>query len=79
MTALNDKSLSLEDIKAAMDERYGKWAVTQLVPVWRVEPEKFAIQLGISDKKGEKRNMGEVGTKEVIYIAFGGRSACEIP
>lgn len=47
--------------------------------VWRVEPEKFAIQLGVFDKKDEKRSMGEAGRKEAIYIAFGGKSACEIP
>lgn len=30
---------------------------------WR-EPEKFAIQLGVFDKKDEKRSMGEAGPKK---------------
>ena len=81
--AIYDQSVSLEDIQAAVNERYGKWAVTELTKtqlrVWRVEPEKFAIQLAAFSKKDEKRNLGEAGTKEAIYIAFGGRSACDIP
>jgi hypothetical protein len=85
MTVLYDKSTPVNDVKAALDERYGKWALPEnddaAVPVklWRVEPEKFAIQLSVADKKDEKRNIAEVGTKQAIYIAFGGRSACNIP
>jgi hypothetical protein len=82
MTALYDKSVALDDIRAAIDERYGKWAVPELVNsplrVWRVEPEKFAIQLAVATRKDEKRNMAEAGTKQAIYIAFGGMSACNI-
>jgi len=26
----------------------------------------------------EKRNMADAGTKQVIYIAFGGKSACNV-
>jgi len=47
--------------------------------LWRVEPEKFAIQLSIADKKDAKRNIAEAGAKRAIYIAFGGTSACSIP
>jgi hypothetical protein len=83
MTALYDKSIPLEDIRAAIDEHYGKWAVPKFVnssmKIWRVEPEKFAIQLSTASKKDEKRNIAEAGTKRAIYIAFGGRSACSIP
>jgi hypothetical protein len=83
MTALYDKSIPLDDIRAAIDERYGKWAVPEFVnsplKLWRVEPEKFAIQLSIATKKDEKRNVADAGTKQAIYIAFGGRSACDIP
>jgi hypothetical protein len=83
MTALYDKSVPLNDIQAAIDERYGKWAVPGLVNsplrVWRVEPEKFAIQLAVASRKDEKRNIAEAGTKRAIYIAFGGMSACNIP
>ena len=85
MTALYDKSVSVEDVRAAIDERYGKWAVPSnddaAVPIklWRVEPEKFAIQLGVGDKKTEKMNIADAGTKQAIYLAFGGRSACNAP
>jgi len=85
MTALYDKSIPVEDVKAAIDEHYGKWALplnddaAGPVKLWRVEPEKFAIQLSVADKKDEKRNRAEAGTKRAIYIAFGGRSACSIP
>jgi len=83
MTAVYDKSVSLDDVKAAIDEVYGKWALSQFVnsPVklWRVEPGKFAIQLSVADKKDEKMNIADAGTKIVIYIAFSGRSACSVP
>jgi hypothetical protein len=83
MTALFDKSIPLDDIKAAIDERYGKWAVPEFVnsplKIWRVEPEKFAIQLSVASKKDEKRNMADAGTRQAIYLAVGGKSACNIP
>jgi hypothetical protein len=45
-----------------------------------VESEKFAIQLSAADKKDVKSKLAdEVGTKRIIYIAFGGRSACKTP
>ena len=83
MTALYDKSIPVDDVKAAIDGRYGKWALADFanspVKLWRVETKKFAIQLSVADKKDEKRNIAEAGTKQAIYIAFGGRSACNIP
>src|SRR5215472_8181996 len=51
MTALYDKSVPLDDVKAAIDEQYGKWALAQFantsIKIWRVEPERFAIQLSV--------------------------------
>jgi hypothetical protein len=83
MTALFDKSVPLDDIKAAIDGRYGKWAVPEFLnsplKLWRVEPEKFAIQLSVATKKDEKRNIADAGTRQALYIAFGGKSACNIP
>jgi hypothetical protein len=80
MTALYDKSVAVDDVKAAIDERYEKWALADFanspVKLWRVEPEKFAIQLSVAGKEDEKRNIAEAGTKKAIYISFGGRSAC---
>lgn len=83
MKAPYDKSISLDDIKAAIDERYGKWALPGFensgMKLWRVEPEKFAIQLSVADKADEKRQLADAGTKQAIYIAFGGASACNVP
>lgn len=79
MTARYDRSVSVEELTATIDEQYGKWTVPHFDKgphrLWRVEPEKFAIQLVVLDKRDEKRGV-EAGTKELILIAFGGRSAC---
>jgi hypothetical protein len=83
MTALYDKSVAIKDIAAAIDERYGKWAIREFekspLKLWRVEPEKFAIQLSTANKQDEKRKIADAGTKQALYIAFGGRSACNVP
>ncbi|MFY9561598.1 MAG: hypothetical protein WAQ52_15300 [Terriglobales bacterium] len=69
-----DKSVSMDDLKAAIDERYGKWAVagftTGSVMLWRVVPEKFVIQLGAADKRDERSDGVEAGTKNVIYLSL---------
>jgi hypothetical protein len=83
LTALYDKSIPVDDVESAVDERYAKWVVPPFagpgLRLWRVESEKFAIQLTVADKYDEKRNVAEAGTKKVIYVAFGGESACKIP
>ena len=83
VTALYDKSVPVDDVKSAINARYGKWASADFVNsplnLWRVESEKFSIQASVADQKDEKRHVAESGTKQGIYIAFGGRSACNIP
>ena len=59
-----DKSVSMSDIKASIDDHYGKSTYvidneTSPVKVWRVEPEKIAIQLAVEDN----------GMKAVIYLS----------
>jgi len=82
-TVLYDKSISMDAVEAAIDERYKKWAPADFanspLRLWRVEPEKLVIQLSVADKKDQKRNVAEVGTKLVIFLPFGGRSACANP
>jgi len=84
--ALYDKSVSVDDIKTAIDARYGKWALsgndTLPVKLWRVEPEKFAIQLAVVDEAGTKITLGQAlagpvpkhppkdGLKQVIFLAI---------
>ena len=78
VTAYYDKLVSLDELKAAIDVRYGKWAKatnpTSPVKSWRVETESFSIQLREVDKidaqlSGDKL---EVGAKTIIYTAFPG-------
>jgi hypothetical protein len=70
IVALYGKTVSEEEIKTALDRRYSKWA-TPLAKLWRVEPEKFVIQLAtINDSLKEEGVTGEKGMKQVIYLAF---------
>jgi hypothetical protein len=63
--AIYDQSVTMDEIKAALDQRYGKWALATSNPdphlrLWRVEPEKFAISLFDDDD----------GTTTLHYVAF---------
>jgi hypothetical protein len=64
LTAKYDKFTPIESIRFALDKDFGKWAVPHLdstpVMVWRVEPEKFAIQLGTADD----------GMQQLIYLSL---------
>ena len=74
----NSPCVSMEELKAAINVRYGKWAKatnpTSPVKSWRVETESFSIQLREVDKidaqlSGDKL---EVGAKTITYTAFPG-------
>jgi hypothetical protein len=59
-----DKSVSVGDIKASIDDHFGKSTYvidneTSPVKVWRVDAEKISIQLSEED----------TGMKEVIYLS----------
>jgi hypothetical protein len=83
LTALYDKSIPLDDVRSAIDERYAKWVMPHFarppMMIWRVEPEKFIVDLHVAGKLDQEVYFIEAGTKEVIYIAFGGESACKMP
>jgi hypothetical protein len=83
MTAMYEKSVPIDWIKSGIDEDYKQWFVSypsdSNLYLWRVGPQKFAVQLSIASKEDEKRNAAEAGTRQVIYIAFGGKSACSAP
>lgn len=54
LMAFYDKSVTIEAVEASIDEHYAKWAYGDQTPtgkMWRVEPEKFVIQLS-SHKDG---------------------------
>ena len=81
LTVLYDKSVRIGDVETAIDERYEKWADPKFknsaMKLWRVEPEKFAIQLIETSRK--EKNLAEPGTKQAIFLAFGGQSTCDLP
>lgn len=83
ITAIYDKSVPFDYIKAAIDEHYKKWFLPEFadstIKLWRVTPEKFAIELSVVSKKDEKRKLAEAGSTLATYIAFEGRTACNIP
>jgi hypothetical protein len=82
-TVLYDKSVPVDAIQAAINDRYKNWALAEFanspVKIWSVEPEKMAIQLSVVDKQDEKRNVAEAGTKQVIFLPIGGSSARTCP
>jgi hypothetical protein len=57
LTAVYDKSVSTNELRAAINTLYEKWAL-DVDGLWRVEPEQLVIQLS------ENRN----GAKVVIYL-----------
>ena len=63
LTAVYEKSVSIGELQAAINERYGKFVHidNSYVKVWRVVPEKFVISLSEADD----------GMKMVIYLKFG--------
>ena len=83
MTAIYEKEIPLDRLKAEIDGRYRQWSVDYPSGsdqyLWRVEAQKFAVHLSVASKMDEKRNFAEVGTRQVMYIAFGGKSACGTP
>jgi hypothetical protein len=64
ITAKYDKLTPVNNIKAVLDRDYGQWAVPSLnappVMMWRVEPEKFTVQL----------SAGDDGTPQLIYLTL---------
>ena len=75
IVAMYDKTVSFDDVRATLDRHYGKWARaengTPSLKIWRVESEKFAIQLAtIDDSLKETGTVGENGMKQLIYLSF---------
>jgi hypothetical protein len=67
LTAFYDQPTTIEDVQAAVDELYGKWAMADFrtgpVRLWRVEPEKFAINVSQAGS----------GMVQLIYLTFGAK------
>jgi hypothetical protein len=64
LTALYDQPTSIGDVQAAIDERYRQWAMVDFrtgpLRLWRIEPERFVIQLSQTD----------TGMVRLIYLTF---------
>jgi hypothetical protein len=71
LLALYDKSTSEDEIRAAINQRYGKWTKDRPEHqyLWRVEPERFVIQLGTI--KGKKNKcMADEEMRQLIYLSL---------
>ena len=63
LTAVYDQPTTVDDVAAAVNERYGKWARTDFkgpLRLWRVEPERFVISLTVNGN----------GMVQLIYLTF---------
>lgn len=65
LTALYDQPTTIDDVQAAVDARYGKWAMEQFrtgpARLWRVDPpQKFAIGLSTNDD----------GMVQLVYLSY---------
>jgi hypothetical protein len=68
LIALYDQPTTIDDVQAALDEHYEKWALADFrkgpVRLWRVDPpEKFAIQLATNGD----------GMVQLIYLSYGAK------
>jgi len=71
LTARYNKAVSFEDLKAALEKRYGKgtarnWTDAPLL-TWDVEPDHLFIQIDVADNQMALNNRVEEGTKFVHY------------
>jgi hypothetical protein len=64
LTALYDQPTSAGDVQAAVDECYEQWAKADFrtgpLRIWRVEPERFVIELSQTD----------TGMVQLVYLTF---------
>ena len=73
LTALYDQPTTIDDVTAAINESYGKWVFapgsSDQIRLWRVEPEKFVMQLCVNDD----------GMVQLIYLVFDARHPVSDP
>jgi len=81
LQAIYEKSVSMNDLKASIDAQYGKWALpsnaTSPVKLWRVEPEKFAIQLSETKDRTQEAT-SEDKHADAISRAIDPRKRCDV-
>lgn len=70
LLALYDKSTSEGEIRAAINQRYGKWSKGFPEGLWKVEPERFVIQLATIKDKRKYKCFGEEEMRQLIYLSL---------
>ncbi len=78
------KSVSFNDLQAAIEKQYGKgtiqhWTKTTPWLTWHLESEKLDIRLRTLDKRMAKAWRAEAGTKLLDYEDSGGPTKCDLP
>jgi hypothetical protein len=72
LVAIYEKSVSLNDLKAAIDEQYGRWALPSgadsPMKLWRVEPKRFAIQLSVTKDRTREATSEEKYADAISHI-----------
>ena len=75
-----DKSVSFEQMRQAINQRYGKWEKMELlrpgtISIWRIEPERFVISLTEVTAEDAKVEIPlEPGMPQLIYLPIAERS-----
>jgi hypothetical protein len=77
LTARYNKAVSFEDLKDALEKRYGKgttknWTDAPLV-IWEIESDHLVIQLDSADKRMAQNQHVEEGTKSIHYDDVSGK------
>lgn len=77
LTARYNKAVSFEDLKNALESRYGKgtarnWTDAPLM-IWEVESAHLFIQLDVADKRMAQNQHVEEGTKAIHYDDTSGK------
>ena len=75
LKAIYEKSVSIDDLNAAIDQRYGKWNVADMPALWRVEPQQFVIQLGVTGGRTKRATRAETRAQGFSqHLGYGDRS-----
>jgi hypothetical protein len=77
LDARYNKAVSLEDLRDALEKRYGKgtaknWTDAPLV-IWELESTHLFIQLDVADKRMAQNQHVEEGTRSVHYSDVSGK------
>jgi hypothetical protein len=83
VTARYNKAITFEDLKEALEKRYGSgtredWTGAPLL-TWELKSEEIYIQLDVADERMAQGRHVEEGTKTVLYHDASRRLYCPMP